>query len=59
MVIGDCMATDMRLGNAFKAKTLLLTGGVHQLADAQSQQIDVLSANYGLHVDYYTENLQW
>ena len=59
LVIGDCMATDMRLGNAFKAKTLLLTGGVHQLVDAQSQQIDVLSANYGLHVDYYTENLQW
>lgn len=59
LIIGDCMATDMRLGHNFKASTLLLTTGVHQLVDVKSSQMDALQADYGLHVDYYTEALQW
>ncbi len=60
LVIGDGMATDMRMAAAFKAKSLLLTGGVHQLgADVSMHQIDELSAAYGLNVDYFAEELQW
>jgi len=59
LIIGDCMATDMRMGNTFKAQTLFLTGGVHQMSDPSPQQIDALSAEYGLGVDYYAETLQW
>jgi len=59
LIIGDCMSTDIRLGHNFKSQTLLLTNGVHQIANASSAQIDELQANYGLHVDYYTETLQW
>lgn len=59
LVIGDGMATDMRLGYNFKAQTLLLTSGVHQLSADLGTQINELQANYGLHVDYYAETLQW
>lgn len=59
LVIGDCMATDMRMGNAFGAKTLLVGDGVHQLGDGTERQLDDLSVNYGLNVDYYTEALLW
>lgn len=59
LIIGDCMATDMRLGNSIKAQTLLLTNGVHQLPQPTSAQIDDLSRNYGLNIDYYMEELRW
>ncbi|MBR1825197.1 MAG: HAD hydrolase-like protein [Alphaproteobacteria bacterium] len=59
LVIGDCMATDMRMGNAFGAKTLLVGDGVHQLNEGSERQLDDLSVNYGLSVDYYTEALLW
>lgn len=59
LVIGDCMSTDIRMGNQFKAKTLLITAGVHQILDDQSQKIDELSESYGLNVDYYMEDLSW
>ena len=59
LVIGDCMATDIRLGNAFKAQTLFLTGGVHQIDEPTAHKVDELAAGYGLSVDYYTEALQW
>ncbi len=59
LVIGDCMATDMRMGNAFGAQTLLVGSGVHQLGDTTERQLDDLSINYGLSIDYYTEALLW
>lgn len=59
LVIGDCMTTDMRMGNAFGAQNLLLTDGVHQLNGDVERQINDLSGSYGLNVDYYTEKLQW
>lgn len=59
LVIGDTMATDMRLGNSFKTKTLLVTSGCLQLKQPTAEQIDRLSAEYGLNIDYYTEQLQW
>jgi ribonucleotide monophosphatase NagD (HAD superfamily) len=59
LVIGDCMATDMRMGNSVKAQTLLITSGVLQLKNPGDQQINELSQNYGLSIDYYMENLQW
>ncbi|MCQ2734500.1 MAG: HAD hydrolase-like protein [Alphaproteobacteria bacterium] len=59
LVIGDCMATDMRMGNAYGAQNLLLTSGVHQLNGDVERQINDLSGSYGLNVDYYMEKLQW
>lgn len=59
LVIGDCMSTDMRMGNAFGAQTLFMTNGVHQLTGNILQQVDELSYNYGLKIDYYTETLLW
>lgn len=59
LVIGDCMSTDMRMGNQFKAKTLLMTGGVHQIFGNVSEKIDELSESYGLNIDYYAEDLVW
>lgn len=59
LVIGDNMATDMRMGNSFGAQTLLLTDGVHQLMQNTEQRLNDLSESYGLNVDYYTEKLQW
>ena len=59
LVIGDCMSTDMRMGNAFGAQNLLLTNGVHQLDGDISQKLEELSGNYGLNIDYYMEKLQW
>ena len=59
LVIGDGMATDMRMGNSFGAKTLLLTDGVHQVNGNIEQRLNDLSESYGLNVDYYMERLQW
>ncbi len=59
LIIGDCMTTDMRLGNSVKAQTLLITNGILQLKSPSEQQINELSQNYGLNIDYYMENLQW
>lgn len=59
LVIGDAMSTDMRLGNLFGTKTMLLTGGIHQISNPTDEQINRLSADYGLNVDYYAEKLQW
>lgn len=59
LVIGDCMSTDIRMGNNFGAKTLFLTSGVHQLHDHVETQLEDLAEHYGLQVDYYTEDLQW
>lgn len=59
LIIGDTMATDMRLGNSFKGKTLLITSGCHQLWQPTAEQINRLSAEYGLNIDYYAEQLQW
>ena len=59
LVIGDCMATDMRMGSHFGAQTLFLTGGVHQISGDIEQRLNDLSESYGLNVDYYMEKLQW
>lgn len=59
LVIGDGMATDMRMGNNFGAKTLLIGSGVHQLDADCDKQLDGLSADYGLNIDYFTETLVW
>lgn len=59
LFIGDNMATDMRLGNAFGGKNLLLTNGVHQLRGNLIRQTDELSTGFGLSVDYCMEKLQW
>lgn len=59
LFIGDNMATDMRLGNNFGGKNLLLTGGVHQIKGDLTKQVDELSTSYGLSVDYCMEKLQW
>ncbi|MBP5352385.1 MAG: HAD hydrolase-like protein [Alphaproteobacteria bacterium] len=59
LVIGDCMSTDMHMGNHFGAKTLFLTNGVHQLENAADVHLNELADHYGLSVDYYMENLQW
>lgn len=53
------MATDVRMGNNFKAQTLLLTTGVHNIKGNAEQQVLELSASYGLNVDYYMEKFQW
>ncbi len=59
LVVGDDMATDMRMGNTFGAKTLLIGNGVHQLTDNIEKRLNDLSADYGLNVDYVTETLVW
>ncbi|MBR6355704.1 MAG: HAD hydrolase-like protein [Alphaproteobacteria bacterium] len=59
LVVGDDMATDMRMGNTFGAKTLLVGNGVHQLSDNIEKRLNDLSAAYGLNVDYVTETLVW
>lgn len=59
LVIGDCMSTDMRMGNAFGAQTLFLTNGVHLLGGDVAQQLTELADNYGLNIDYYAEELVW
>lgn len=59
LVIGDCMSTDMRMGNAFGAQTLFLTNGVHLLAGDVAQQLTELAEHYGLNIDYYAEELVW
>ncbi|MBP1532108.1 MAG: HAD hydrolase-like protein [Alphaproteobacteria bacterium] len=60
LVIGDCMSTDMRMGSHFGAKTLLLTNGVHKMDSSNIEsQLNSLSENYGLTIDYYMEQLQW
>ena len=46
LVIGDCMSTDIRMGNNFGAKTLFLTDGVHQLHDHVETQLAELAEHY-------------
>ena len=59
LFIGDNMATDMRLGNNFGGKNLLITSGIHQLSGDLIKQTDELSTGFGLNVDYCMEKLQW
>lgn len=59
LVVGDGMATDIRMGNNFGAKTLFLTQGVHQLDANAEQQLNGLTESYGLNVDYYMERFIW
>lgn len=59
LIIGDCMATDMRMGNNFGAKTLLIGSGVHQIFENIDRRLSDLSADYGLNVDYFMEKLTW
>ena len=59
LVIGDSMATDIRMGNISKTQTLLISNGIHQLHDDDIEKINELSTGYGLNVDYYMENLRW
>lgn len=59
ILIGDCMATDMRMANNFGVKSLLLTNGVHQMGQNTEQQLADLSGSYGLNIDYYAEALRW
>ena len=59
LFIGDNMATDMRLGENFGGKNLLLANGIHQLCGDLTRQTDELSASYGLNIDYCMERLQW
>lgn len=59
LVIGDNMATDMKMGANFKAKTLLVCAGVHQIKSELEQKIGDLSLNFGINIDFATENLQW
>jgi len=59
LVIGDNMATDIRMGNNFGAKTLLIADGVHQFCHDMEHKLGELSESYGLQVDYCMEKLQW
>lgn len=59
LFIGDNMATDIRLGNNFGGKNLLITSGIHQLSGDLIKQTDELSTGFGLNVDYCMEKLQW
>ena len=59
IVIGDGMATDMRMGNNFGTQTLFLTEGIHQLDSNIDQRLNDLSESYGLNVDYYMEKFIW
>lgn len=59
MVIGDNMATDMKMGAKFKAQTLLVCSGIHQLNIEDEKRLNDLAQNFGLNIDYATENLQW
>ena len=59
LVVGDGMATDIRMGNNFGAKTLFLTEGVHQLDVNVEQRLESLTESYGLNVDYYMERFIW
>jgi len=59
LVIGDCMATDMRMANNFGVKSLLITDGVHQIDENSERQLEELSGSYGLNIDYYMGNLRW
>lgn len=59
LLIGDCMSTDMRMANIFGVKSLLITGGVHQIDDDTEQKLAELSSSYGLNIDYYSEALRW
>lgn len=59
LVVGDGMATDMRMGNSFGTQTLFLTEGVHQLDVNIEQRLRDLSESYGLNIDYYMEKFVW
>ncbi len=59
LVIGDNMATDMKMGVSFKAQTLLICSGIHQISDNFETKIDDLSLNFGLNIDYASEKLSW
>lgn len=59
LVIGDNMATDIRMGNNFQSKNLLITDGIYQVTGSMEERVDELSTSYGLNVDYCMERLQW
>lgn len=59
LVIGDNMATDMRMGYNFKAKTMLIGNGVHKIGFDMQDKIEQLIEGFGFDVDYFTEKLQW
>ena len=59
LVIGDNMATDMKMGINFKAQTLLICSGVHQLKKDDTKKLDDLTQNFGFETDYAMETLQW
>lgn len=59
LVIGDNMATDMKMGANFKAKTLLICSGIHQIKNDIEQKTEELSLNFGIDIDFAMENLQW
>ena len=59
LVIGDDMATDMRMGATFEAKNLLITSGIHQLKKGDVSAVNGLSKSFGLNVDYCMEELVW
>ncbi|MBR3661890.1 MAG: HAD hydrolase-like protein [Alphaproteobacteria bacterium] len=59
LIIGDNMATDMRMGYNLKAKTMLIGSGIHQLSENDKYKTNELISGYGFDVDYFAENLQW
>lgn len=59
LVIGDNMATDMKMGANFKAQTLLICSGIHQIRDDMERKLNDLSLNFGLNIDYAAESLKW
>ncbi len=58
LVIGDNMATDMKMGKGFKALTLLINSGVHQIKNEDEKMVDDLVQNFGFEIDYVMEKLQ-
>ncbi len=58
LVIGDNMATDMKMGINFKAQTMLICSGVHQIAKDDAKKLDDISQNFGFEIDYSMEKLQ-
>ena len=59
LVIGDNMATDMKMGKNFKAQTMLICSGIHQIKNEDTKTLDELSQNFGFEINYSMEKLQW
>lgn len=58
LVIGDNMATDMKMGKLFKTQTMLICSGVHQIEFNDVKTLDDLVQNFGFDVDYAMECLK-